>query len=193
MWKCTFRFSAEPNRWTTTTAPVDPPGWPTAELGVLIEQFEACPMCLYFVKCANVHYPLSVGRVERLAGASSLGLRRPAGCRMFRTLSVLIVLIGCGSAPTPEPVAPPPQETPDKPPAPAVATPPPEAPDSDQGSAAYACPMHPAEQSVGPGECSKCGMAMVKQEVHDHGSHDHGDAPVKPSEPAHDDHQDHAH
>ena len=31
------------------------------------------------------------------------------------------------------------------------------------GSSVYACPMHPKETSSKPGECSKCGMDLVKQ------------------------------
>ncbi len=40
----------------------------------------------------------------------------------------------------------------------------------------WACPMHPDVTSDKEGECSKCGMTLVKQEAHDHSSHDHGDA-----------------
>lgn len=34
--------------------------------------------------------------------------------------------------------------------------------------AVYACPMHPDVTSNKPGECSKCGMDLVKQESHEH-------------------------
>jgi len=37
----------------------------------------------------------------------------------------------------------------------------------------YACPMHPNITSDKAGECSKCGMALVEQEAHDHASHEH--------------------
>ncbi|MCB9686005.1 MAG: hypothetical protein H6738_02745 [Alphaproteobacteria bacterium] len=39
----------------------------------------------------------------------------------------------------------------------------------------YACPMHPDVTAHEPGDCSKCGMALVEQEAHDHASHDHGE------------------
>ncbi|TNE89984.1 MAG: hypothetical protein EP330_09875 [Deltaproteobacteria bacterium] len=38
----------------------------------------------------------------------------------------------------------------------------------------YACPMHLDVTAHEPGDCSKCGMALVQQEAHDHASHDHG-------------------
>jgi len=43
------------------------------------------------------------------------------------------------------------------------------------GPAVYACPMHPDISADEPGECSKCGMALVEQKEHDHSSHDHGE------------------
>ncbi len=43
------------------------------------------------------------------------------------------------------------------------------------GQAMYACPMHPDITADKPGDCPKCGMALVEQKEHDHGSHDHGE------------------
>jgi Cu(I)/Ag(I) efflux system membrane fusion protein len=54
------------------------------------------------------------------------------------------------------------------------------------GEAKYACPMHPDITSHEPADCSKCGMALVKQDEHDHASHDHGDG-------AHNEADDHGH
>lgn len=42
-------------------------------------------------------------------------------------------------------------------------------------AAMYVCPMHPDITSDKAGSCSECGMDLVKQESHDHGSHEHGD------------------
>ncbi len=47
---------------------------------------------------------------------------------------------------------------------------------TEETAEVWACPMHPDVTSDEEGECSKCGMTLVKQEAHDHSSHDHGDA-----------------
>ena len=43
-----------------------------------------------------------------------------------------------------------------------------------QAKATYACPMHPDITADSAIKCSKCGMKLVKQEAHDHSSHEHG-------------------
>ena len=48
--------------------------------------------------------------------------------------------------------------------------------DNDGDAAAvYACPMHPDVTSHEAGDCSKCGMALVKAEGEDHSGHGHGE------------------
>ncbi|WP_018622807.1 heavy metal-binding domain-containing protein [Spirosoma luteum] len=39
-----------------------------------------------------------------------------------------------------------------------------ELPDTDDGKSVYTCPMHPEVQSDQPGNCPKCGMALVKKD-----------------------------
>ena len=53
----------------------------------------------------------------------------------------------------------------------------------------YVCPMHPDVVSSEPGECSKCGMALVESDEHDHNSHDHANG--EHGEAGHDDHRGH--
>jgi hypothetical protein len=72
-------------------------------------------------------------------------------------IALFILLLGaaaCGATPTPaaEEAAPAAKE---------VAT------------ATYACPMHPDITADAAGQCSKCGMDLVEQKAHDHGSHSH--------------------
>jgi len=49
----------------------------------------------------------------------------------------------------------------------------------------YVCPMHPDITSGKEGSCSKCGMDLVKQEAHDHGSHEHGEEAKTPVDEHH--------
>ena len=62
-------------------------------------------------------------------------------------------------------------------------------PDESAKPAMYACPMHPDVTASEPGECHKCGMALVADKKHDHGAHEHQAAPPKTG----DGHEGHGH
>ena len=90
---------------------------------------------------------------------------------MLRPLTFALFLAGCGSSePAPAPIEPAPVEA--EHPAPEM---PHAEPGEGQAMPMYACPMHPKETSNEPGECSQCGMALVKIEE-GNGSDDHGEA-----------------
>lgn len=94
------------------------------------------------------------------------------------TLFITLSLAACGAPPEPE--APAGAEMPqaddkhdDAAPHEGHATP--HDGDTKAGQGRYACPMHPDITADKPGDCSKCGMALVEQEEHDHSSHEHGE------------------
>ena len=72
----------------------------------------------------------------------------------------LLFTLACSTSSEPEVTAPAPTTS-------AAPTPPP----ASEGQ--YVCPMHPDVTSTEPGECSECGMALVKSEADDHSGHEH--------------------
>lgn len=92
---------------------------------------------------------------------------------MNRTMLAILLTAACGGA-----EASPPAATPTPTPPPADKAPPAEAP-PEAAAPMYACPMHPDVTSATAGDCSKCGMALVQPEGHDHAGHDHDKKPVK--------------
>lgn len=49
-------------------------------------------------------------------------------------------------------------------------------PKQQEVALAYACPMHPEVTSDQPGQCSKCGMDLVKQDTDQHEHDDNADS-----------------
>lgn len=51
-------------------------------------------------------------------------------------------------------------------------------PKQQEVAMAYACPMHPEVTSDQPGQCSKCGMDLVKQETEQQEQDDNADSRI---------------
>jgi hypothetical protein len=80
------------------------------------------------------------------------------------TLLLALSLVACGGTPEPATEIPPSAEMPN------------DGAMKHEDGPQYACPMHPEETAHAPGDCSKCGMALVLQEPsHHHNDHGEGD------------------